>query len=679
MIPSMRIGPAIIILAGMLQVSPVSGETPEPPLVVAGTTVIPHVQSSEMRYRKPTDRSLGARVQLFLVNQSDTPYRITPDMSIRVRGKAPADWLKADEWAWHDFPSAWPESTWKLPSKAMTVWSFNGKRAPWGVGKEAPLEVGGVMQALNLDKPRNWLSSVSFLGPSATPYPDSMIFHVVNQTDQPLRLQACRLWLPDGHESWRILRPQSWLTNLMRFPRDGIIAGKDRGGARVQTGPLPLSYAAVQVRLLDPEKKTIDLWAHLRIKREVFDIGGGWVASRLGTSNTLHAVPYLKTLRRMHVNSGMHDHVAGYTDNSKLYQAYPLKYMNRCQPVERYDNKDTLPRIHAVEFLGEPQYGGGKPVPPMKVWQAFAPYQRTRLPTSVTHSEERIWRFYAGLSDYPHYDAYRVCAPAADSWSAYDRWAGTRVRWGAPLETIGTLTRSLRELNRPTAIAYWSQGAHAGWSSFRRPRSSPTPLELRMQAYHGVSSRITSLYWFNLSLKSLLKFPDLIDPITRVGREIRLLEDYYLEGDAYHFERRLREGRPDWDLAVIAGPRGAVLFALDLDYSPDPERKVFQFKPPRDSSLSWPLPAYLSKANTLFRVQADGITEVPHQRQSRRLSLQGNCGPVNVFVLTGDKKAGDRLEARRLELIAYEQSFQFDPENKQADLDLLRSLATGLK
>jgi hypothetical protein len=97
--------------------------------------------------------------------------------------------------------------------------------------------------------------------------------------------------------------------------------------------------------------------------------------------------------------------------------------------------------------------------------------------------------------------------------------AGRRaIRWGSPLETIGEMTRSLRELNRPRPIAYWSQGAHHDWNGYGgRKRGSPTPDELRLQAYHALSSRITSLYWFNLSLRSLVTFPDLIEPITRVG------------------------------------------------------------------------------------------------------------------------------------------------------------------
>ena len=96
------------------------------------------------------------------------------------------------------------------------------------------------------------------------------------------------------------------------------------------------------------------------------------------------------------------------------------------------------------------------------MWEAFAPYAPTRLPTSITHSEERIWRFYAGLLDYHYYDAYRVNAPSPDAWNRYDRWNGKRIAWGAPLETIGTMPRSLRILNRPRPIASWSLGAN-GW------------------------------------------------------------------------------------------------------------------------------------------------------------------------------------------------------------------------
>jgi hypothetical protein len=420
------------------------------------------------------------------------------------------------------------------------------------------------------------------------------------------------------------LRPQPWFTDLNTFPADAVIPAGERGGARIRTGTLPLTYTALEVRLRDAANEPRSLWAHLRIKREVFDISGGWVSGDVRGRTSLTFEPFLKTLRRMHINTAHTGEVPGYTDNPELYANYPLKYFNRLTPFDQFGRDDVLPRVHAVEFLGEPQYGGGRPVPPREVWQALAPYAPTRRPTTVTHSEERIWRDYAGLSDYPHYDAYRVSAPAADAWSRYDRWDGQTIRWGAPLETIGDLTISLRELNRPRPIAYWFQGVHHGWERYGgRARTSPTPEELRAQAYHALVHRITSLYWFNLSLKSLLKFPDFIEPISRVGREIRMLESFYLEGDAYHFERRRREGKRDWDVAVIAGPRGAVCFELDLAYNPDMSERGFKFGPPREANFVFPLPAYLRDVVEVARVAAEGFRPVNFTRTATGIEISG--------------------------------------------------------
>jgi hypothetical protein len=387
---------------------------------------------------------------------------------------------------------------------------------------------------------------------------------------------------------------------------------------------------------------------------------------------------FLKTLRRLHVNTAHIADVPGYTDQTGpdgLYTHYPLKYFNKLEPFSHYDTDPILPRIHAVEFLGEPQYGGGRPVPPQEVWRALVPHAATRLPTTVTHSEERIWRFYAGLSDYPHYDAYRVTAPSPDAWNQYDRWGGQTIRWGAPLETIGAMTRSLRELNRPRPIGYWSQGPHHDWGGpGGRKRTSPTPDELRLQAYHALASRITSLYWFNLSVKSLVKFPDLLEPMMRIGREIRMLDDFYLEGDAVSHERVLRDGKPDWDLDVIAGPRGALLFALDLAYKPNGVERVFQFGPPRESTFHFRLPAYASKVVEVFRVDADGAETAEHTVRDGILILQDRVSRVAIYVVASATGERERIEARRQALIAEENTFGFDAGRNPADLAVLKQL-----
>ncbi len=654
-----------------------------PALEVAGISVTPHMQSAELRYRRNPDPQLGARVQLFVRNVSPRPITLDVSTPLRLRGQEPAGWLARGDWAWHDFPSAWPSNQLLLPPGGLTCWTFNGRGTNWGVGTTADLEIGRgedtQRSVIRIDRPQVWISAVTFLSSNGSVFPDSLVFHVANGSDEAVTLRSCRLWLPDGNATWRALRPQIALTNLAAFPADRRIPAHDKGGARAATGALPLTYAAVEVEIEGPAGKRSSLWAHLRIKRERFDIGGGWVSAALGGSNTLQCVPYLKTLKRLHVDAGMHQEVPGYTDNPELFGEYPLRYMNRFQPLEHYDQDAMLPRLHAVEFLGEPQYGGGRPVPPMEVWRAFAPYQASRLATSVTHSEERIWRLYAGLSDFPHYDAYRVTAPAPDAWTKYDRWNGETLRWGAPLETIGDMCRSLRDLNRPMPVAYWSQGAHDGWDRVGgRQRTSPTPDELRSQAYHALASRITSLYWFNLSLKSLVKFRDLLQPITEVGREIRLLEGILLEGDAGHYSRtRKPDGSPDWDLATVCAPTGAALFALDLAYVPDRAEKVFQFGPPRPGTWRFSMPAYLRGVADVFRVDATGIHDARWERTAEGITIIGEATVAGIWIAAPDRgmraKLGERLEQLR----AAEVKIGFDPARNDGDFDELRRLAAA--
>jgi hypothetical protein len=655
-------------------------------LSLDGVHVVPHVQSTEMQYRRKPDFSLGARVELFLRNHSDRPLVLPASAVIRLRGRTPEELLQEDAWAWHELPSAWGGDPITLPPGAMTVWKWNGKRADWGTNTQAELEATlpghGDVERLNvpIDRPTAWLSAVTFLGPRSAVQPDSLVLHVVNRTEGTLRLDACRLWLPASNAAWRVLLPQAWITGrLERFPADGMIPPGGRGVARVATGPLPLTYAAIEMRLVDAGGKPTSLWAHQRIQRSTFDISGGWVQEAGGgEGKPLESEAFHKTLRRIRVNTAQLQDLPGYTDRTApdgLYARYPLKYFSSLKPLEYYDTDALLPRIHAVEFLGEPQYGGGKPVPPQDCWKAMAVYAPTRLPTSLTHSEERVWRFYAGLTDFPHYDAYRVTAPSPDAWSQYDRWGGQRIRWGAPLETIGEMTRSLRELNRPRPVAYWSQGPHHDWNGYGgRKRGSPTPDELRLQAWHALASRITSLYWFNLSVRSLVAFPDLIEPMTRVGREIRMLEEHFLEGDATSHARVLRDGAPDWDLDVVAGPRGALLVALDLAYVPDPQERVFRFGPPREASLSFPLPAFAGNPVEVFRVDADGTTPVEHRIADGRVVLRDRVSRVAVYVAAADAGERARIEARRVALVAEEDGLAFDPGRNPADLEVLQLL-----
>lgn len=619
---------------------------------VIGVHVIPHSIEPTMQYRRPRDTTLSARVQIFVRGATGEPT---------LDGKRPADLLASGEWSWHDIGSAalrpTPDSA-ALPDSdvPLHVWTINGKTDAWGVDQSHRLEIPGIEPLdLKISKPEVSISAVTFLTDKDVPQPDTIVLHIVNDSPVPISLQSLRLWLPKDNENWHALYPQA--------ARDvgQVIPANDRGIVTLQYGQLPLTYVALELKT-DRES----LWAHLRIKREVFDMSGGWIGDHLS------AEPYLKLLKGLHVNAGQIQEVGGYTDNETLYEKYPIKSFNRLWPLERYDTDQWLMKIHAVEFLGEPQYGGGKPVSPQDVFDQLLPYRRSRLATSVTHSEERIWRHYAGLSDYPHYDAYRIVAPAADAWGQYDRWQGRRIRWGAPLETIGDMSRSLRDLNRPMPCAYWSQGPHDGWRGWfdGRVRRSPTPDELRSQAMHALATRITSLYWFNLSLKSLMRFPDTWEAIRVIGREIQMLQPYYLTGDGASFRRTTTaDGLPDWELSTIVTPDAALLFAIDTAYQADQEKNEFVFGPHRQASFAFPLPGWLREPKDVFRVDGDGVHEVDWRVDGDGVIVSDTRSRDAVYIAAKVDGHREAIEARRQAALAIEANHEVD----QASLtELLR-------
>ncbi len=652
-------------------------------LDLSGVVVTPHMKLDSMRYMQEPEPAVGARIQLFLRHDEKAENPLTLDGGARLLfdGESPDALLAAQRLSWHDAPAASPDAQMILPPGAMTVWTLNGKALPFGPGGRVRVEAGPadspwLSQELAIDQPVYWLSAVTFFPPKGSLHPDTMIVHLVNASDQPLEMRFCRLWLPQTPQQPRVLLPQPAIAPLSLFNGQTTIPPGDKGGFTVKMGPQPLTYAAVEVTAADAQGKVFSIWSYLRIKPETFDISGGWVNG--GGNPVAHEI-FLKALKRLHVNTAHLAITPGYSD-TELYDRYPLKYFNKLQPFELYDVDEMLPRIHAVEFLGEPQFGGGQPVPPQEVWRELQPYTVTRLATTVTHSEERIWRDYAGLSDYPHYDAYRVTAPSPDAWHKYERW-GKRIYWGSPLETIGDMCRSLRELNRPMPCAIWSQGPHEGWGRYGgRGRTSPTPDEIRLQAYHALSTRITSLYWFNLSLKTLVQWRDTLEELERIGREIRMLDEFYIEGDAFQFERLSRgEDQWDWDIASVCGPRAALLFALDLDYQADHEERVFTFGAPRPATFLFNLPAYLRGVTDVFRVDADGVYEVKWERKDGAVEINDNMSRVGIYVAALDGGLRGHIENKRQRLIAEEQALQFDPARNDDDFAALEALLHSLQ
>jgi hypothetical protein len=664
----MRIG--IVITATVLVAQLAQAE-----LELAGVTVTPHVMAEGMHFRNEPEPAEGARVQLFLRNASSNAIGVDADSPLLFDGQTPSTLLENRRWAWHDMPAvSGPVS---LPPDAMTVWTFNGRKLPFGPEGTVPLAFGPddaswLTTELAIEAPDCWLSAVTFLGPEESLHPNAIVVHIANERGDAVTFESCRLWIPPDPKQPRVLLPTETLTGLQPFNGHETIPAGDRGGFVVHTEPLPLTYCVFEVTLSAEDGQRLTLWTYLRIKAERFDISGSWVNDR---RNTIANETFLKTLKRLHVNTAYIAEARGYTDTD-LYDRYPLKYMHTLKPFERYDTDEMLPRIHAAECLGEPQYGGGTPVPPQNCVEDLLPYTKTRIPTSITHSDPSTWRDYMGLADYPHYDAYRVSAPSADLWWKYDRW-DKPIGWGAPLETSGAMSRSLREMSRPAPCAIWTQGPHDNWGVYGgRQRTSPTPVELRMQAYHAIATRVTSLYWFNLSANALVQFPDTIEELARIGRELRLIDEFQLEGDAYAYERLTKRGKPDWDLASVCGPRAALLFALDLDYEADDEEKVFKFGEPRRARFKFELPEYIGAIEDVFRLDANGVHEVKWKERKGLVSIRTKTSRAVMYVATPDTALREHIESKRQRIIAEEEAIGFDPGQNKKDFAALKALVT---
>ena len=170
-------------------------------------------------------------------------------------------------------------------------------------------------------------------------------------------------------------------------------------------------------------------------------------------------------------------------------------------------------------------------------------------------------------------------------------------------------------------------------------------------------------------------FRDTLNELNSIGREVRVLESFFIEGDAYRYRQLLREGRPDWDTASIVAPQGALLFALDLDYAPDPQEKVFRFSPPRQIDFTFDLPSYLRRPVDLFRIDAEGVHEVKYQVTARGVTVHDNVNRVAIYVVARSRELRGQLEQRRKNLLAEEASVQFDPASNNADFATLEAIS----
>jgi hypothetical protein len=75
-----------------------------PAAELVGVTVTPHTVAESMRYRRPRDPQLAARVQLFVTG---------PARPMTFAGRTPAELLQEGAWAWH---TLWPQGPLAAPT-----------------------------------------------------------------------------------------------------------------------------------------------------------------------------------------------------------------------------------------------------------------------------------------------------------------------------------------------------------------------------------------------------------------------------------------------------------------------------------------------------------------------------------------------------------------------------------
>lgn len=179
-------------------------------------------------------------------------------------------------------------------------------------------------------------------------------------------------------------------------------------------------------------------------------------------------------------------------------------------------------------------------------------------------------------------------------------------------------------------------------------------------------------------MKSLAKFPDLLDPIRRVGREIQLLKPILESGTAYRYERILQSGKLSWDLSSVVNQDSAILVANDLDYSIDEKTRTFQFSN-RSDILQFELPLWLAATEQsggldCFEIDSQGPKPVAYQVAQNQIKIDAKqVHVVGVYVVTRDKSLRQRLAEQSAALDQREKTLGFDPIGNPDDLRKLQS------
>jgi len=697
------------------------------PVEILGIRVSPHTCIDPIFYKAsdPFEPEMGALVQIVIRNAGKEPFKfrllfngIDPSdpRLIQSEGKPAYNVVsniknpdRIPEWTWCEMPDqkAYKGKSYELGAGKTDVYTYNSYRNKWGENYTYTISIvdpeGEILDSVRLTNKPNIanLEFISFIAEDKESiFPDSVIVHISNNTSEEFKIKKMRLYCPAAD---LINDPTNGLIlfmetdQLVTFTRNNQLPSKGWSGFTCKTGQLPLVRGLLEV-ILEKSGKETSLWASLMFRKEQFNIGSGWLGYT-NESDSIFTAPishesFLKTLKRMHINVAHTNDVNKYIA-AELQPRFTLKNMLNEFPVvyehpEIFNTEKYIRNAERIDCLGEPNWSRTAMesylITKRYMLSETYPAEEWHIPTSVDHSMPQRVRFFSGLTDYPSFDNYRVTAPSDDNFRRYSkRWADVKnpsreVVWGAPLETLGDITRTVHAMNKPKPIAAWSQNVHYNWDTGKeyRTRLSPTQEEIYSQAYQILANGVTSLYWYSLEANSILLFRDAINITGRIGREIKMLEPLYISGAAYYHERKNLDGNyntPDADLNVIVTPEAALLFVNDLTYTPNTEKASasFVFKPRKIENFFFPLPEYIEKPFKVFRVDADGIYSIDYTDTKGGITINEDsifiCG---VYIVAMDEPILKEIREKRLTLIGEEESLNFDPGNNDDDFYRLR-------
>ena len=193
---------------------------------------------AEMRWRRPPNPELSARVELFLMNTQQKTVELSAANPPRFDGLTSPQAVEGS-WAWHDTPECWLDAPIAWPPGSLTVFSVNGKSSAWGVDTEHELEFANGMRVSSKSKSRlagchpslscRWRQKLA-KPIRCTPTKSSFTSPTMDATE--MKLHSVKLWLPNQAETHHVFYPARTyaVDELHCFPSGGLIAAEGKGG-----------------------------------------------------------------------------------------------------------------------------------------------------------------------------------------------------------------------------------------------------------------------------------------------------------------------------------------------------------------------------------------------------------------------------------------------------------------